>query len=405
MMRGTTCEVGDACGRTYGYEQSLSHEQGETDDYSGSDGVTNTTVMSSSYSLGQRYDAPGSSGISGGIDIAKIAMSAGENIANAIGNVAVGPGGFNLGSILGGLVSLGFSYSNEKKYTTSQARDRSLRRDYARVISRTRGFKSSRGMTYTIKITRSEQWARPSYSTGYCGAWFAVPIMGLDCGRGASGQLDRVPGGLQCSLDSETSSFGQCFEYTFIDPERPKDSRYKAIFVLKDCEEGFVLPGEWQHPAFANSFGVTSFVDHHVARYGLSDASTARFKQLPQDHTLYHQSKPAYTRTLGPTDEKNYTIEVCGRGKYCARHKLEDNYCYTLPRGWLGEKSAHVVSTKTTPGNCCVLFSRPECYGLPQVVNGSIDNLAAVGYEGLAHSVMCNVDEYCNPRRAEVFGA
>lgn len=50
-----------------------------------------------------------------------------------------------------------------------------------------------------------------------------------------------------------------------------------------------------------------------------------------------------------------------------------------------------------TPGTCCVLFSRHECHGLPQVIKGDIPDFSAVGFEGLAHSVICNVDEYCNP--------
>ena len=122
-----------------------------------------------------------------------------------------------------------------------------------------------------------------------------------------------------------------------------------------------------------------------------------------------------FTHTLGPDD---YTIEVCGRGRYCARHDLAPGRCCTslsflrslflgkysrrllidtFPRGHSGHRMANYVSAATSPGNCCVLFSRLECHGLAQVVKGNISDLKRVGFSGLPHSVVCNVNEFCNP--------
>jgi hypothetical protein len=209
--------------------------------------------------------------------------------------------------------------------------------------------------------------------------------------------LTKTPEGEYCALEPGFASFEQCFDYTFEHPTQPEASRYTQVFVLKDCAGGFILPGEWQHPVFANSFGIQAFATNHVRRLGMSNTSTGRGR-LSEDNWNYWVRK--FTKTIGPDD---FTVEVCGRGKYCARHKLEDNKCYTFPRGYSGAKSVHIVSAKTSPGNCCVLFSRPECYGLAQVLKGTIDDFSAVGYEGMAHSVMCNVGAYCHPESTDVF--
>jgi len=100
------------------------------------------------------------------------------------------------------------------------------------------------------------------------------------------------------------------------------------IFVLRDCTDGFILPGEWQHPAFANSFGVKAFATNHVSRFGASNKHVGRAK-LPDETWSYQTGNRDFTKNIGPAD--NFTIEVCGRGKYCAKHKLEDNTCCKLP--------------------------------------------------------------------------
>jgi hypothetical protein len=97
------------------------------------------------------------------------------------------------------------------------------------------------------------------------------------------------------------------------------------VFVLRDCAEGFILPGEWQHPAFANSFGIKAFATNHVRRFGMSNNHRGRGK-LSEATWNYEMANRTFTKTIGPSD---YTVEVCGRGKYCARHKLEDNTCCT----------------------------------------------------------------------------
>ncbi|KAK3367508.1 hypothetical protein B0H63DRAFT_455602 [Podospora didyma] len=263
----------------------------------------------------------------------------------------------------------------------------------------TRGYSFSvnNGTTYSVSIGETDGRAKPSWAAEYCGAWFVVPIIGLTCGRGASGTLTRASDGTtHCALDPATASFQHCFNYTFWDPTAPssKSTKHKLIFVLKDCEKGYILPGEWQNKAFAESFDPETYLNSHVARFGWASSK----EQIDGEGYTPRGSNAKFTKTIGPED---HNLEVCGRGKYCVRHKLPDGHCHNFLRGFAGSKPVHLVSAKTTPGNCCVLFSRHECYGLPQVVKGDIPNLGAVGYLGQPHSVVCNVAEYCDPNRMD----
>ncbi|KAK4452170.1 hypothetical protein QBC34DRAFT_273797, partial [Podospora aff. communis PSN243] len=278
-------------------------------------------------------------------------------------------------------------------HSQSRTMEASLRRNFAKDSARERSYGNSHGVSYKVSISDSTTIEKPEYAKEYCGSWFAVPTMGMECGRATIGKLNRTAEGEFCTLKEEYASFEQCFDYTWKDEKRPEASRYDQTFVLKDCAEGFILPGEWQHPAFANSFGVKAFATNHVRRFGLSNTHTGRGR-LSEEGWAYNGT-PKFTRTIGPED---FTVELCGRGKYCARHKVDDNTCYTLPRGYSGVKSAHVVSARTSPGNCCVLFSRPECHGLAQLLKGAVDDFSSVGYEGMAHSFICNVGAYCNPQ-------
>ncbi|KAK0648889.1 hypothetical protein B0T16DRAFT_325442 [Cercophora newfieldiana] len=294
-------------------------------------------------------------------------------------------------------VSADASYSQHYSHDVKMSSN--IQHDFSKTSSRERSYGTSRNVAYRVTITSNERFTKPDYAANYCGSWFAVPIMGVDCGRASIGTLVKEGPRTHCAMGGELSSFEQCFDYTFEDPARPEASRYKMIFVLRDCAEGFILPGEWQHPAFANSFGIKAFANNHIRRFGMANQHSGRGR-LPEETWNYASEKSQFTKTLGPS---NYTVEVCGRGKYCARHKLEDNTCYTFPRGYSGVKSAHIVSANTSPGNCCVLFSRPECFGLAQVLKGAVDDFSSVGFEGMAHSVMCNVSEYCDADRIDVF--
>ncbi|KAK3320196.1 hypothetical protein B0T19DRAFT_468426 [Cercophora scortea] len=283
-------------------------------------------------------------------------------------------------------------------------------RSWSTSINEAHGFSIGNSTSWSLSVSETDGLVKPAYASNYCGSWFIVPVLGATCGRGARGDLTtkaRGAGGRgsqQCALHPKTASFHHCSAYGYKDVAKEKDTiKYKWVFVLRDCENGWVLPGEWQHPLFRNSFTLQDYGNYHLARFGF--APSENFRRKPEDDAwtseLIH-SAGTFTKTIGPDD---YNLEVCGRGKYCVRHRLTDGNCYNFPRGYLGEKSVHLVSAKTSPGTCCVLFSRPECFGLPQMVTGDIDDLAAVGYEGLAHSVVCGVDEYCNPARREHWAA
>lgn len=49
-----------------------------------------------------------------------------------------------------------------------------------------------------------------------------------------------------------------------------------------------------------------------------------------------------------------------------------------------------------------MLFSRHECLGRAQKIVGRIDSFRFANYAKKAHSVICNVPEYCDPNRREV---
>jgi len=57
---------------------------------------------------------------------------------------------------------------------------------------------------------------------------------------------------------------------------------------------------------------------------------------------------------------------------------------------------ASVEMGQTGPGKCCVLFSKSECFGRPQKITGAVPDLALLDYSNTAHSVVCNVPQYCN---------
>ncbi|KAK3362005.1 hypothetical protein B0T24DRAFT_652551 [Lasiosphaeria ovina] len=360
-MDGRYCERGEECGRTV----SVGVTDGKTitTDVGESYTATNATSDSRTYTttLGISFDMPpGMGGI-------KIPLPEGSDLTGL------------------GVPKVGVTYS--KAYAKALS--------WTQTVARGHTFSISNSTSYSLNIGESDSLSRPSWSQGYCGSWFAVPVIGLTCGRGARGDLvpsDRR-GGSQCLLNPEDSAFSHCFNYTFTDNRLPGQTKHKTVFVLRDCDQGFILPGEWQHPVFAYSFLPQTLVTDHILRYGWKEFPDTRNK--PQDDEWVHQKHlMSFTKTLGPVD---HTVELCGRGKYCSRHKLTPGNCYNIPRGYAGTRSSYIVSAKTTPGNCCVLFSRQECHGVAQVVKGDIPDFFAVGYEGQAHSVVCNVEEYCNP--------
>jgi hypothetical protein len=106
----------------------------------------------------------------------------------------------------------------------------------------------------------------------------------------------------------------------------PGQTRHKLVFVLKDCRSGGILPGEWQHPVFAQSINPKIYVEEHIERFGYYNFASTRNKRLDDDW-IYDKlgvGEFGYTKTLGPSE---YTIEICGRSNFCARHELTPGSC------------------------------------------------------------------------------
>ncbi len=83
-----------------------------------------------------------------------------------------------------------------------------------------------------------------------------------------------------CLLEPKTASFGHCFDYTFKDPRREGETRHSKVFVLRDCEYGFILPGEWQHPHFGHSFSPESYSKNHIQRFSWNNFAATRKKPV-----------------------------------------------------------------------------------------------------------------------------
>jgi len=275
-------------------------------------------------------------------------------------------------------------------------------RGWAKELSNSYTLGFSRSQTSSTSFSLSETMTKGAYAKKYCGAWYAVPYVGVACGRGARGTPDNEG---WCNLYKEEAAFDFCFQ-SFI-PDPLTEVKSKSIFVLKDCEHNYILPGEWQHPAFGQSMSVGDVTETHVARWGLINSKK---RQRPMRNEKWERGETLeLTTEWGPRDD--YTLRMGLRDKYFVNYKLRDGECFDFPRNYVqggtlddqevATKSVDLDSAETTEGNCCVLFSRHECFGLPQVVNGKLGDLEIVGFKGQPHSVVCNVPEYCDPARAE----
>ena len=58
------------------------------------------------------------------------------------------------------------------------------------------------------------------------------------------------------------------FEWTLKDARRPDNTRGKIIFAVKDRAGSFLLPGEFQHSIFGNSFSPSMLIEDHIQRFG-----------------------------------------------------------------------------------------------------------------------------------------
>ncbi|KAM7184029.1 hypothetical protein V8F20_012390 [Naviculisporaceae sp. PSN 640] len=364
---GRWCEVGQACSKTI----SISKTNGDSTTINSGEGYVDNTVRSNS---------------SESKDNTALSMGVNANLGVGLDNEKP--------------VKMDAKAGAHAKWDSTFSKSRT--EAWSRTVTDTKTWSVNNSTTFSINIAESESWSRPGWSNNYCGNWFAVPIVGISCGRGAMGReaINREERLSACFLrDPEHDVFSHCFSYTFADTREQDMTKYRMAFVLRDCETGTVLPGEWQHAFFRESFHPEIYTRQHIERYGYNNLPSG-WPEKPDDaawvRELHGQATLPFSRTLGPED---HTIKVCGPQGYCVRHKLTDGNCYTFPRGHQGQKSVNIVSAATTPGNCCTLFSRAECHGSAQNVRGTLDEaqLLAVGYRSQAHSVVCNVDQYCNP--------
>ncbi|KAK0610538.1 hypothetical protein B0T17DRAFT_544870 [Bombardia bombarda] len=404
-MDGKWCEKNWDCSRS----TSIS----KTDSKSVQTGMSNdeSAGLSNTENIQEAIGSSSGSSFGQGVDVGKMGTSVGGAAKDIIKNnkgieklrkrvdPVITPSIMFLTTMLPALLNIigsqNFGMSKGTTQTVTQGSS------WARNVGKSKGININNSTSFSIAVSETDNVQKPEYAKDYCGSWFAVPVIGLTCGMGAHGTLTRDPvrRETRCTLDPEDASFGHCFPYHYSDRSQPDLIKHKPVFVLRDCEDGFILPGEWQHPIFAQSFSPKAYVADHIRRFSFFNLKGTDAK--PRDDQWIAEGRASnftFTKTLGPED---HDIEICGRGKYCARHKLTDGNCYNIPRGYAGSKTAHIVSAKTTPGSCCVLFSRPECHGLAQVVKGDIPNLGTVGFAGQAHSMVCNIDEYCNPNRQD----
>ncbi|KAK1833432.1 hypothetical protein QBC39DRAFT_254622, partial [Podospora conica] len=372
LMNGAWCDVGDGCSHSITFSNTLGNTQTTGHTKSSSSSTSSTNSLSRGYTLTHSAGATLSMGVAASV-------------------------GFKIPLIASSSLNFGVSANAGTSWSMTEGASETLAKSASESESYSRGNSTS----YNVAVTMTDgSGPKPAWADRHCGSWYAVPVIAMGCGKATVGKLMRneAKHTERCGLEHKTASVDHCFEWTIKDTGRPDNTRSKIIFAVKDCAGGFLLPGEFQHPIFGNSFSPSTLIEDHIQRFGFLGRPPSYLGPKPiddawtiKDHNFVMNAKD---KTIGPADGN---LEICGRGGYCARHKLTDRNCYTFKRGYEGAKSAHIVSAKVSPGNCCVLFSRHECHGLPQVIKGEVRDFSAVGFEGLAHSVICNVNEYCNP--------
>lgn len=221
-------------------------------------------------------------------------------------------------------INIGSGIHNKWDSTFSRSRTQA----WSRTIKESKTFGILNQTTFSVNIAETDTLTKPAYASNYCGSWFAVPVVGILCGRGAYGELviNEARQESACALKNQyESSFSHCFYYTFRDWREQDMTKYRMAFVLRDCEHGFILPGEWQPAAFRNSFAPEVYHRQHIDRYGYSNLPS-NWPKKPDDAAWVQESQqnPTFRKTIGPED---HTIKVCGPGGYCVRYKLTDGNC------------------------------------------------------------------------------
>lgn len=142
------------------------------------------------------------------------------------------------------------------------------------------------------------------------------------------GELIKTPRNTtKCEIDMEWGAFDTCVSYLFQQPNIHEATRAKMAFVLKDCEHGWILPGEFQDPAYAASISSFSeFEIDHLDRYGSKNLPSTKKKPRDAEWVELRRglSSLNFTKEIGPED---YNFKYCSRGQYCVRHRLSDGNC------------------------------------------------------------------------------
>lgn len=295
-MDGKWCQVGVACSKTY----SVSRTSGETIGINSGDKYDEVVVRSNSSSE---------------VDSRALSIS--------IKSDTTVSAGFAVPSIVE--VKSTLSLSSSMTDTLTRTRTQS----WSRTITETKTFGTTNSTNYGFTIQESDTLTKPSYASGYCGSWFAVPIYGISCGRGAMGKLiqNNKTESAYCALDDqETATFSHCFSYNIADQTEKDKIKFRWSFILRDCRFGYILPGEYQPFEFQNSFAPNVYTVQHIERYGYNNLPRKAAKK-PEDDQWNHAgpgNNGTFAKEIGPDD---YTIKVCSPGDYCVRHKLTDGNC------------------------------------------------------------------------------
>ncbi|KAK4180956.1 hypothetical protein QBC36DRAFT_228513 [Triangularia setosa] len=380
------CQRGDSCGLTVG----LSGPIGETLTVMISDKSNNVTSTKLQKGIGWTNAWTTKHGFNFGLGL-RGGLEGGGDLK---------PFGVPIKATLGADAHMGYTFSDD--YTKQKVR--SLGVSWDSTITSTQEYGVTRSRSKSVSYASGGSWSKQPWADEYCGSWYAVPLLGMSCGRAAMGELVKNPenGHTTCKI-GKTGSFDVCTSYGMKHERIPDDPRTRTVFTLRDCKEKFILPGEWQQQEFAYSISNTQdyYLDH-ISRWGIRN-----LEHKPEDDEWVFQRQmdqklKNFTKTIGAAD---YNFKYCGRGEYCVQLKLTKNRCYDIPRGYVdpngGGKSAHVVSATVMPGHCCTLFARHQCLGQPQRLMPGDTNLADVGYLGLAHSVVCDTSEYCKPQKGD----
>lgn len=292
---GRWCEVGQSCTKTI----SISKTNGDSTTINSGESYLDNTVRTNS------SESKDATSISMGVKAeAGIGISAPVASGVASANAKVG-------------ASAGWDASFSRSRSSA----------WSRTVTETKSYSVMNQTTFSINIAESDSMSRPAWSNAYCGGWFAVPIVGISCGRGAQGReaINKQEKTSACFLqDQENDVFSHCFSYTFSDYREQDMTKYRMAFVLRDCNHGYVLPGEWQPVAFQHSFHPEIYARQHIERYGYNNLPSD-WPEKPDDAAWVLDGIPSdFTRTLGPED---HTIKICSVGNYCVRHKLTDGNC------------------------------------------------------------------------------